>query len=62
MMIISVYRDKIDAAGFKFAPVNVAQEFAVEIPMDSEHGPDKTFGFHAKHLLDQAFKIISNNS
>lgn len=62
MMIVSVYRSKIDEAGFKFAPVDVAKNFAVEIAMDPEHGPEKTFGFHAKHLLDQALKIISNKS
>jgi hypothetical protein len=28
--------------------------------MDNIHGPTNTFGFHAKHLVEEAFKIINN--
>jgi len=42
-------RPKLEEAGIKFAPVEVAKRFAVEKPISSEHTITNTFGFHGGH-------------
>ena len=61
MLIASVYKNEIAEAGLRIAPVELATKFAVEIAMDNIHGPTNTFGFHAKHLVEEAFTIINKN-
>ena len=60
VLIASVYKNEIANAGLVIAPVELATKFSIEIPMDNIHGPTNTFGFHAKHLAEEAFKIINN--
>jgi hypothetical protein len=60
VLIAVVYKTEIADAGLTIAPVELATRFAVEIPMDSTHVPTDTFGFHAKNLAEEAFKIINN--
>lgn len=61
VVIANVYRSEIDSAGFTFAPVEVARKFSVEIPIDSDHTLDSSFGFHSKNLLTQAIEKIGKS-
>jgi hypothetical protein len=54
-------REKLDREGIKIAPVDIARKFSVEIAMDEEHIISECFGFHAKHLLNDAIKHITKN-
>ena len=56
--IISAKRKDIEDEGLKIAPLEIARLFSIENSLDSEHRLDTCFGFHAKHLLDDAIKMI----
>jgi hypothetical protein len=56
--IISVKRKELEDSGLKIAPLEVARLFSVENNLDEDHRLDTCFGFHAKHLLDDAIKMI----
>ena len=56
--IISAKRKDIEDEGLKIAPLEIARLFSIENNLDSEHRLDTCFGFHAKHLLDDAIKMI----
>jgi len=47
-----VYRDHLEENGVKFAPVDVARRFAVEIPLDEDHNLGSCFGFHGKNYME----------
>lgn len=56
--ILITNRKILDDNGIKIAPVEIARKFSVEIPMDESHNIYKCFGFHAKHLLNDAINYI----
>ena len=56
--IISAKRKDIEDEGLKIAPLEIARLFSIENSLDPEHRLDTCFGFHAKHLLDDAIKMI----
>jgi hypothetical protein len=56
--IISAKRKDIEDEGLKIAPLEIARLFSIENSLDTEHRLDTCFGFHAKHLLNDAIKII----
>ena len=56
--IISAKRKDIEDEGLKIAPLEIARLFSIENSLDPEHRLDTCFGFHAKHLLNDAIKII----
>jgi len=56
--IISAKRKDIEDGGLKIAPLEIARLFSIENSLDPEHRLDTCFGFHAKHLLNDAIKII----
>jgi hypothetical protein len=47
--ICCTLRADLEAAGIKFAPLEVARRFAIEIPLDENHKLTNTFGFHGGH-------------
>jgi len=56
--IISAKRKDLEEEGLLIAPLEVARLFSVENNLDDNHRLDTCFGFHAKHLLDDAIKMI----
>ena len=60
VLISAVLRSKLEEAGIKFAPVELAKKFSVEIPISDDHTIDSTFGYHGKRHLDRM--ILNNDS
>ena len=56
--IVGTNRKNIEDEGLKIAPLEIARLFSIENGLDDEHRLDTCFGFHAKHLLDDAIKMI----
>jgi len=48
-----VYRDYLEENGIKFAPVELAKKFAIEIPISEDHVLENCFGFHGKNYMEQ---------
>lgn len=53
------YRDFLVKCGFKFAPVEIAREFSCELPIDSSHTIQTSFGFHGKHHMKLAEELTN---
>jgi hypothetical protein len=48
-----VLRKQLEEQGIKFAPVELARKFSVEIPLDDNHTIFNSFGFHGRSHLTQ---------
>jgi len=46
-------REYLEQNGIKFAPVELAKIFSVEIPISNDHTLASSFGFHGKHYMEQ---------
>lgn len=52
-LVTNYYYDDFIAAGCKYAPINVAASFSLELPItECPHDLSKTFGFHGKHTAE----------
>lgn len=60
--IVSTYRDELDSAGFKFAPLGVAIDFSIETQFLAEQSVSRCFGFHGKYRVEEAMQIMSKKS
>jgi hypothetical protein len=58
--ISAIIRSHLESSGIKFAPVELAAKFSVEIPLSEDHTIDTTFGFHGKSHLERM--ILQNDS
>ncbi len=56
--LLNSNRENLVKFGINIAPLDVARKFSVENPLDDDHNLDTCFGFHAKHLLNDAIKKI----
>jgi hypothetical protein len=54
------HADYLESQGIKFADINTAAKFSLETKNDICDNLNKTFGFHGKHLLENAFSIIDH--
>lgn len=59
--IVSNKKSALLDAGLKIAPVEIAKLFSVENAIDEKHNISTCFGFHAKHLLEEAIKKITHH-
>jgi hypothetical protein len=57
--ILITNRNVLNDKEIKIAPVEIARDFAVEVPLDENHSINNCFGFHAKHLLNDSIKYIN---
>jgi hypothetical protein len=48
VMLSVVVRSQLEERGIRFAPVELARKFSVEIPIDENHTLKNSFGFHGK--------------
>ena len=62
IVIVCSRRDELEAAGLRFAPVNVAIDFSIETQFLHEQTMQRCFGFHGKYRVDEALRIISAKS
>lgn len=60
VFLCSIYGDYLEKKGIKFANLQVAAKFSLETKNDLCDDLNKTFGFHGKHLLENAFSIVNN--
>jgi hypothetical protein len=60
--ILLTNRETLNRENVKIAPLDLARKFAVEIAIDEKHVISECFGFHAKHLLNEAINHISENN
>jgi hypothetical protein len=60
LTISGIIRLYLELSGIKFAPVELAAKFSVEIPLSEDHTVDTTFGFHGKSHLERM--ILQNDS
>lgn len=51
-------RDYLNQKNIKFASVELARLFSVEIPIDENHKIENSFGFHGKSYLEKLNKIL----
>mgnify|MGYP001591418154 CR=1 FL=1 len=58
--ICIVEREKLDAAGFKFAPVEVARKFSVDSLLDETDFVGSAFGFHGARHVAAAEKLMES--
>jgi hypothetical protein len=56
--LLNSNRENLVKFGINIAPLDIARKFSVENPLDDDHNLDTCFGFHAKHLLNDAIKKI----
>lgn len=56
--LLNSNRENLVKFGINIAPLDIARKFSVENPLDSDHNLDTCFGFHAKHLLNDAIRKI----
>jgi hypothetical protein len=54
--------DYLKNKGIKFANLQIAAKFSLETKNDLCDDLNLTFGFHGKHLLENAFSIIDNRT
>jgi hypothetical protein len=47
-MLSVVVRSQLEERGIRFAPVELARKFSVEIPIDENHILKNSCGFHGK--------------
>lgn len=47
-----VVRKMLEENGIKFAPVELAKKFSVEIPISEDHKLENCFGFHGKRYIE----------
>jgi len=60
--LVGTNKCELDKRNLKIAPVEIARLFSVENNLDGDHNLNTCFGFHAKHLLPDALKIIIKES
>jgi len=60
--ILCANRDYLDSNNIRIAPLDIARKFAVEVPLDDEHNINNCFGYHAKHLVNQAIEYIKQKN
>lgn len=53
VFISVLLKDHFDSVGVKFAPVELAKKFSVEIPITDDHILENSFGFHGKNYMEQ---------
>ena len=46
-------RNMLEQNGIRFAPVELARKFSIELPISSDHALDCCFGFHGKERLKE---------
>lgn len=51
VMLSVVVRPQLEERGIRFAPVELARKFSVEIPIDKDHTVENSFGFHGKDYI-----------
>lgn len=51
-------RKLVEDAGLKIAPVDIARQFSVENPLDSEHNIRNTFGYHGAQHEESIKKLL----
>lgn len=51
-------RNHLESKGIKFAPVELAKKFSVEIPIDEEHTLNNSFMFHGSGHLENVRKLL----
>jgi hypothetical protein len=54
-----VYRNYLEENGIKFAPVELARRFAIELPIDDSHLLENCFGFHGKNYMEEHENLSS---
>ena len=52
--------DYLESKGIKFANIDIASKFSLETKNDICDDINKTFGFHGKHLLENALLLVNN--
>ena len=53
VFISATIRKYLEENEIKFAPVELAKRFSVEIPIEETHNLQNSFGFHGKHYMEQ---------
>jgi len=53
VFISVLIRDYLEQNKIKFAPVELAKKFSVEIPIAEDHNLQSSFGFHGKNYIEQ---------
>jgi hypothetical protein len=56
--ILLTNRENLNKNSIKIAPLEIARNFSVEIPLDNEHNIENCFGFHSKRHLEKSLKYI----
>jgi hypothetical protein len=62
VFLCAIHGDYLEKKGIKFANLQVASKFSLETDNDLCNDLNKTFGFHGKHLLENAFSIVNNRT
>ena len=62
VFLCSIHGDFLENKGIRFANLQVASKFSLETDNDLCNDLNKTFGFHGKHLLENAFSIVNNKT
>jgi hypothetical protein len=56
------HRPSFEKLGCRFAPVELAKKFSVEMPLDDSHTIENTFGFHGKWNKEKALQLLEKNT
>lgn len=62
VFLCAVYGDYLRKMGMMFADINTAGSFSLETKNNKFNDLSMVFGFHGKHLLDDAFKYINKRN
>lgn len=62
--ICMVRRKELEAAGIRFAPVELAARFSIQPgkPHSTSHTMDNVFGFHGRKLIPQAVQVMKRKN
>lgn len=60
VFLCAVYGEYLRKIGIKFADIDTAGKFSLETKNDKFNDLNNVFGFHGKHLLDEAWKLINS--
>jgi hypothetical protein len=56
------HRPSFEKLGCRFAPVELAKKFSIEMPLEDSHTIENTFGFHGRWNKEKALQLLEKNT